>query len=206
MCESWCGKASRFSIISLYLLNKLTDMYGLVNKAIKDLVVTNYGEETWLEIARNAGFDESEFVGLQSYPDKLTYDLVHHASIVLKSDAPVILEAFGEYWITYTAEEGYGELMELSGSSFPEFLANLDMLHARMSNIMPHLAPPLFTTRNEKANSLELEYRSHRAGLTPMLFGLIKGLGKRFNLNCRIKQILEKGDDSDCDVFLIEWE
>ncbi|MFM1810216.1 MAG: hem-NO-binding, partial [Bacteroidota bacterium] len=55
-------------------------------------------------------------------------------------------------------------------------------------------------------NSLELEYRSERAGLTPMLFGLIKGLGKRFGLNCRIKQLVEKGPDSDCHVFLIEWE
>jgi hypothetical protein len=181
-------------------------MYGLVNKAIKDLVVTNYGEETWMEIASRAGFEESEFVGLQSYPDKLTYDLVHHAAAVLKADAPVILEAFGEYWITYTAEEGYGELMELSGNNFSEFLSNLDMLHARMSNMMPHLAPPQFTTRNVKSNSLELEYRSERAGLTPMLFGLIKGLGKRFGLNCRIKQLEEKGPDSDCHVFLIEWE
>lgn len=181
-------------------------MYGLVNKAIKDLVVTNYGVNAWEEIAAKAGFDESEFVGLQSYPDKLTYDLVHAATSVLKADAHVVLEAFGEYWITYTAEEGYGELMELSGNSFPEFLANLDMLHARMSNMMPHLAPPQFTTRNETANSLELEYRSHRPGLSPMLFGLIKGLGKRFGLQCRIKQIVEKGDASDCHVFLIEWE
>ena len=181
-------------------------MYGLVNKAIKDLVVSNYGQETWLEIANRAGFEDGEFVGLQSYPDSLTYTLVKHASEVLKTDAGVVLEAFGEYWITYTADEGYGELMDLSGSSFPEFLSNLDMLHSRMSNMMPHLAPPQFTTRNVKANSLELEYRSERAGLSPMLFGLIKGLGKRFNLTCTVKQIIEKGAESDCHVFLIEWK
>jgi hypothetical protein len=96
--------------------------------------------------------------------------------------------------------------MDLSGNNFSDFLSNLDMLHTRMSNMMPHLAPPQFTTRNEKSNSLELEYRSERAGLTPMLFGLIKGLGKRFGLTCRIKQLVEKGPDSDCHVFLIEWE
>ena len=62
-------------------------MYGLVNKAIKDLVVTNYGEEAWIEIASRAGFDEGEFLGLQPYPDKLTYDLVRHGSEVLKADA-----------------------------------------------------------------------------------------------------------------------
>lgn len=180
-------------------------MYGLVNKAIKDLIVNNYGQDTWKEIANRAQFEEGEFVGFQPYPDQLTYDLVKHAAQVLKADAPVILEAFGEYWITYTAEEGYGELMSLSGNTFPEFLSNLDILHTRMSNMMPKLAPPQFTTRNVQAQSLELEYRSFREGLTPMMFGLIRGLGKRFGLSCQIKQIVEKGPESDCHVFLIEW-
>jgi hypothetical protein len=181
-------------------------MYGLVNKAIKDLVTTNFGEDKWKEICRLADHVEEDFIGMNPYPDKLTFDLVTHASTVLNMSPGSVLEAFGEYWITYTAEEGYGELMDLSGNNFSEFLSNLDMLHARMSNMMPHLAPPQFTTRNEKSNSLELEYRSERAGLTPMLFGLIKGLGKRFGLNCRIKQLVEKGPESDCHVFLIEWE
>ncbi|MEY4572823.1 MAG: hypothetical protein RLZ10_2080 [Bacteroidota bacterium] len=199
-------KQIRVTELILYICDgNLNNMYGLVNKAIKDLVVNNYGEETWKEIASRANFQETEFVGLQSYPDTLTYDLVKHASEVLKADPHDILEAFGEYWITYTASEGYGELMDLSGNTFSEFLSNLDMLHSRMSNMMPHLAPPQFTTRNEKENSLELEYRSERQGLSPMLFGLIRGLGKRFNLNCTIKQIVEKGEHSDCHVYLIEW-
>lgn len=32
-------------------------MYGLVNKAIQDLVVREFGESTWQEIATAAGFD-----------------------------------------------------------------------------------------------------------------------------------------------------
>ena len=133
-------------------------MYGLVNKAIKDLVVTNHGEEIWKEICRLSNFEDEEFVGMNPYPDKLTYDLVKNASHVLKADSAAILEAFGEYWILYTANEGYGDLMDISGSSFVEFLNNMDMLHYRISNIMPELAPPQFTTRNEKENSIELEY------------------------------------------------
>lgn len=180
-------------------------MYGLVNKAIKDLVVNNHGEEKWKEICRLSDFHDEEFIGMNPYPDKLTYDLVKNASRVLQADAAAILEAFGEYWILYTADEGYGDLMDLTGSSFVEFLSNLDMLHYRINNIMPELAAPQFSTRNETENSVELEYRSHRDGLVPMLYGLIKGLGKRFDLVLQVEQIQEKNDENDCHVFLIKW-
>ncbi len=180
-------------------------MYGLVNKAIKDLVITKFGEDKWQEICELTNFHDGEFVSMNPYPDSLTYDLVKNAARVLKADAPVVLEAFGEYWILYTADEGYGDLMDLTGSTFTEFLANLDMLHYRINNIMPDLAAPQFSVRNEKENSVELEYRSHREGLVPMLYGLIKGLGKRFELEVEVQHIQEKNPENDCHVFLITW-
>lgn len=180
-------------------------MYGLVNKAIKDLVVTKFGEDKWDEICDLSDFVEADFISLQSYPDDLTYTLIKNASQVLKSDSSVVLEAFGEYWILYTADEGYNDLMDITGNSFVEFLQNLDMLHYRMANIMPKLEPPKFTVRNLKDSSLELEYRSERQGFVPMLFGLIKGLGKRFSLEVKISVLQEKNDDNDCTILLISW-
>jgi len=180
-------------------------MYGLVNKAIKDLVVTNHGEEKWKEICRMSNHYEEDFIAMSPYPDKLTYELVSNASKVLNASPNDLLEAFGEYWILYTADEGYGELMNLTGSTFPEFLSNLDMLHYRINNIMPELQAPQFSTRNETANSVELEYRTHRSGLSPMLIGLIKGLGKRFGLAVTILNIQEKNETNDCSVYKISW-
>jgi hypothetical protein len=180
-------------------------MYGLVNKAIKDLVTQRFGEDKWLEICKLSDFNQGEFIAMNTYPDALTYTLVKNASQVLKADADVILEAFGEYWILYTADEGYNELMNITGNTFVEFLENLDMLHYRMNNIMPQLAAPQFTVRNKMENSVELEYRSHREGLTPMLFGLLKGLGKRFELEVTVELIQKKDESNDCHVFLINW-
>ena len=180
-------------------------MYGLVNKAIQDLVTEKFGEEKWVEIKKLSGFQDDFFVGLQSYPDDLTYTLVKNASKVLGADASVVLELFGEYWILYTAEEGYGDMLELAGDSFVDFLNNLDMLHNRVAGIMPGLIPPQFSTRNEKMNSIDLEYRSMREGLSPMVVGLIRGLGKRFQLTCKIEHIQQKNDVNDCHVFKIDW-
>lgn len=180
-------------------------MYGLVNVAIKDWVIKLYDDETWKKVCQLSAFEDEDFVGMQPYPDGLTYTLVGNVCKVSGLDADTVLEAFGEHWILFTADQGYGDLMNLSGSDFVSFLNNLDMLHVRIGGLMPELAPPQFTTRNHTENSVELEYRSHRSGLLPMLFGLIKGLGKRFDISVTITQIEFKSDGADCDVLLITW-
>jgi hypothetical protein len=181
-------------------------MYGLVNKAIQDLVCEKFGKDKWVEIKKLSNFEDDFFIGLQPYPDSLTYSLVHNASKVLGAESNIIMEAFGEYWILYTANEGYGEMLNLAGNNLPEFLNNLDMLHNRVNNIMPELVAPQFSTRNETPNSIELEYRSKREGMTPMVIGLIRGLGKRFKIEkIQITHIQEKNETNGCHIFKIEW-
>lgn len=180
-------------------------MYGMVNKGIEDLITTKWGVDTWKAIKEDAGFNEDSFLTIKSYPDELTYQLVGSASKILNLPSDQILEAFGEYWILFTAEKGYSELLNLTGHSFPEFLRNLDMLHSHVANIMPKLAPPSFYVQNEKERSLELVYESQRQGLITFLIGLIKGLGKRFELDCAVKEIPNASDNASVRVFLIEW-
>ena len=55
-------------------------MYGLVNKAIEDLVVSNFGEDKWEAIKAKAGVDVEVFVSNEAYPDDITYNLVGAAS------------------------------------------------------------------------------------------------------------------------------
>lgn len=180
-------------------------MYGLVNKAIRDLVVNNFGVEKWQHICQLSDFSDEDFIAMSPYPDQLTYTLVGNASKVLGVDANILLEKFGEHWILYTASEGYGDLLNLSGSTLAEFLGNMDMLHSRLTGIMPSLSPPKFTTRNVTSNSLELEYWSHREGLVPMLLGLLRGLGTRFGQPCTVEHIQVRKAADDCHVFRVTW-
>lgn len=155
-------------------------MYGLVNKAVKDLVVANFGEPTWLEIAAEAGVDPI-FISMDSYDDEVTYKLVGAASKHLDTPAEEILRQFGSYWIQFTATEGYGPLVEMFGQTLPEFLRNLsDDLHGRVAVTLPHLKPPEFYTEEVAPNQFEVHYKSHRAGLAPMVTGLLEGLAIRY--------------------------
>jgi Haem-NO-binding len=172
-------------------------MYGLVNKAMKGFVIKSFDEEKWRSICDKANFDDYDFLSFKSYPDDLTYRLVGAASQELNMSAESILEAFGE---------GYSDMLDVSGTSFHEFIGNLDMLHFRVSNIMPELRPPMFTSTLLDDNSLELEYNSHRPGLTPMVVGLIRGLGKRFNLEVHVTLIEPKSVNGIHDRFHVSWK
>jgi hypothetical protein len=49
-----------------------------------------------------------------------------------------------------TDQEGYGDLMDMSGETLPEFLQNLDELHARVGVIFPKLQPPSFDCEQDR--------------------------------------------------------
>lgn len=100
-------------------------MYGLVNKAVHDLVVANFGEDTWRAIVARAGLDIDTFVSMQSYDDAITYQLVAAASEQLGLTPAQVLHTFGVYWTKYTAVEGYGDLITSSGRDVVSFLENV---------------------------------------------------------------------------------
>ncbi|MHC5826475.1 MAG: heme NO-binding domain-containing protein, partial [Nostoc sp.] len=161
-------------------------MYGLVNKAIQDMVCSRFGEDTWKKIKHKAEVDVDVFLSMEGYPDDITHKLVKAASIILGLPSSQIMQAFGEFWVQYTAQEGYGEMMNMSGDTLPDFLENLDNLHAHVGVIFPKLQPPSFECTDMEENSLSLHYRSDREGLTPMIIGLVKGLGTKFDTEVEI--------------------
>ncbi|MBD2249648.1 MULTISPECIES: heme NO-binding domain-containing protein [Nostoc] len=181
-------------------------MYGLVNKAIQDMVCSGYSEQIWKQIKHKAEVNVDVFLSMESYPDDITHRLVKAASVILSLSSAEIMQAFGEFWVQYTAQEGYGEMMDMSGDTLPEFLENLDNLHARVGVSFPKLQPPSFECTDMEENSLNLHYRSSREGLSPMILGLVKGLGARFDTKVEITQTQTRDEDAECDEFLVIYK
>ncbi len=176
-------------------------MYGLVNRAIQQMVCTAHGEEIWEEVKRRADLEDLEFfASYEAYPDDVTHRLVAAVSEVLNLPASDVMHAFGAFWITYTANEGYEQLLDCTGETLPEFLDHLDHLHARAGLAFPELRPPSFRCRHEPDGSIDLEYRSSREGLAPMVTGLLEGLGQRFDTPVQVEQTASRrlGAPTDC--------
>ncbi len=195
-------------------------MYGLVNKAIEKMVCSHFDEATWLKIKQKAEFDEP-FVSMESYPDDVTHRLVKAASEILDLSPAEIMKAFGEYWVLFTAQEGYGDLMNMHGDNLPEFLENLDELHARVGVMFPKLQPPSFECEDLEGEDLEgedlegedtgkaameLHYYSSREGLAPMVLGLVKGLGQRFDTEVEVCHHQKREEGADHDTFTLKYQ
>ena len=180
-------------------------MYGLVNRAVEDLVTHKFGTQTWEQVKTRAGVDVEMFVAMSPYPDSVTYSLVGAASEVLDIPAGEILEAFGEYWMLYSAREGYGELLDLMGHDVPSFLEQLDDVHERLKLSFPDLVPPSMSVSDVTDASLVVHYRSDREGLAPFVVGLLRGVGARFGRPVEVTLQRGRSTGHDHDEFLVRY-
>ena len=178
-------------------------MYGLVNRAIHELVAETFGEATWEAVCAEVGIDPVGFVAMDSYPDKLTYDLVGAVSGLTGMEPNDVLVAFGKYWVEYTGMQGYGALMAAAGSTVPEFLQNLDGLHSRVSATYDKLQPPSFAVDVEDESTLVLHYFSHRPALEYLVVGLIQGLGQLLETPVEVELLRSRANGHDHDEFRV---
>ncbi len=180
-------------------------MYGMVNKAVEEMVLSSHGAPVWREIKRRAGIVNDVFISNEGYPDDITYRLVGAASEVLQLPSDKILHAFGEHWVLKTASQNYGHMMRAGGKTLGEFLVNLPSFHDRVALLYPKLIPPHFEVTDRTENSLRLHYITHRPGLTPFVGGMISGLGQMFGTPARWTLETAKVQGGDRDVFFVEW-
>ena len=155
-------------------------MYGLVNAAVHDLVVSKFGEQTWAQIKNRAGLSVETFSRMDQYPDEIPYRMVGAASEVLGISTDDVMRAFGEHWVLYTGREGYAAMFDMAGSSLRDFLFNLDALHTRVGENFTNLAPPSFRFDTLNERTLRMHYHSTRKGFCPLVAGLVAGLAARF--------------------------
>jgi len=176
-------------------------MYGLINQALKDMVCERPdGARLWGEICRDAGVESQDFEALEAYEDRTTEALVGATARKLGSSPEEVLYNFGFHWISYTAEHGYGEMMDMFGKDLRSCLKNLNRMHGHMGAMMPKLSPPRFIVAENSADHVTLHYFSKRAGLGSMVVGLLDGLARKYGEHISI-EFIRKGVRSDHDEF-----
>lgn len=180
-------------------------MYGLVNRALEELIIEKYGEEKWAETRKKAKVEVEAFISNEPYPDDVTYNLVGAAHDVLGVRVSDLMYAFGVRWMTKTAQENYGALLRAAGGSLREFLLNLPQFHAHVQLSYPKLQPPEFKCSDVGEDLLRLHYFSHRPGLVDFVTGLLEGLGEVYGTSVSVTLLEAKTKGADHDVFEIKW-
>jgi hypothetical protein len=181
-------------------------MYGIVNKALKSMIVKQQGEAVWQQVLEKSGLDNPIFIGTDSYPDQMTYQLVGTVCEVLQRPPAEVLESFGYFWATHTAVEEYPELMETGGGTMEDFLKNLPNFHTQITLMLPRLEPPDFRCEEIAPGCLHMHYFSHREGLALFALGILKGLATVFTAPVEVTQWASKGQNgADHDIFQVKW-
>jgi guanylate cyclase soluble subunit beta len=197
-------------------------MYGIINDAIKTLVVSKFGAEAWATIVANADVDPS-FELSRNYSDSVTLALVGAAAELLGISAAAVLETFGEYFAAeYLGEKHHLRLLTVLGPNLAEFLKNLDNLHGHLQHAYPDAQFPSFFAEVADRRDFEsdddvdhevllLHYHSDRKGLWPIVIGLVKGVARvLFKVNVAIERVPGKtrasSETGDHVVFSIKYE
>ncbi len=181
-------------------------MYGIVNKAIEELVIANFGIEKWDIIKQKSEIDIDYFISTEPYDDSITYKLAQTISSEMKMEISDVLINFGEWWILKTGKEKYGSLLSTGGKSLKEFLIHLPDFHTRVMLMYPKLTPPEFKTITVSENEIEIHYYSKRDSLQEFVRGLLQGLSKLYETTTEISLLQERSKGSTHEIFLIKWE
>lgn len=174
-------------------------MYGLINGALQEMIVSNYGDEVWADVLERSGVPESSFLAMQHYDDAYTYQLAGAAAEVLDAPLETCLEMFGGFWIKNVATRSFAVLMETTGSNTVDFLHNLNGLHDRITSTFLDYVPPEFRVEPipEKDQQYLVHYYSKRLGLTPFVIGLLKGLAEHFDDKLQILDLKTHENDGN---------
>ena len=180
-------------------------MYGIINKAIEELVISNFGKDKWEIILEKSGIEHSFFISNETYDDAITYQLAQTISQEMNMSIDDVMIAFGEWWVVKTTRDKYSGLMQTGGSNLKQFLINLPVFHNRIMLHYPKLTTPEFKISHIEERNLCLHYFSKREGLQEFVRGLIQGLGIIYSAETKIELLKSRSDGSDHEIFKISW-
>ncbi len=163
-------------------------MKGVILDAFKDMIKEKYGGNVWEEILKNAGFDKNTvFPVTQDIPDGDVERILNSICKKLGLNFQQVADMFGEYWITIYMPKLYKSYYR-GIKDAREFLLKVNDIHRKVTENNPGANPPYFEYFWREENVLTLKYISQRKFL-PMVIGLIKGVGKLFKTNLKVKQL-----------------
>ena len=184
-------------------------MFGLLYQSLERMLIKRFGQEIWDEIKEMIDLNEKDVTteytfGIHTiYDDKYALDLVNAASEVLGLKQDLILELFGEQFIQFCHEAGYGKILSCLAPNLKDFLATLDTLHEHLTDTYPGMKPPSFTC-SENESGLIVTYDSARMGLESVVVGIIKSIARGIFQQEVVLEVHQKQRPNDPARFTVQ--
>ena len=159
-------------------------MKGLVLTFFEDMVIEDYGLDTWTSILEEAGL-EGAYTAAMNYPDEEIIQLVEKLSGITGVAGDALVTVFGTRMFPRFVErypQFIDEKQDLLG-----FLHSVnDVIHMEVRKLYPEAALPEFEYDWPAANVLLMKYKSSRQ-LCSLALGLIQAAADHYRTGCTIE-------------------
>lgn len=163
-------------------------MKGAIARCLSDLVQEKFGRDKWEKVLETSGLSPNTiFAVTADIPDDAVMKVVQNTCTVLGITPIQAADAFGEYWVNTYAPKIYKSYYA-GKTSARDMLLNMDNVHKAVTQSIPNAHPPRFEYEWTNDKTLVMHYKSNR-GLIDFLVGLIKGVGKYFKEDLRVRKL-----------------
>lgn len=169
-------------------------MKGIVFNLLEEIVVAQYGEDTWDDLLDDAGLDGA-YTSLGNYVDEDLMRLVAAASARLELPADDVVRWFGRN-ATPIFKRQYPDLFSPYDSTRPFVLTLNEIIHPEVRKLYPGADVPVFDFDTSSDDVLVMGYSSPRK-LCAFAEGLLQGAGEVFGEQVTISQLacMNRGDE-----------
>lgn len=179
-------------------------MYGMVHRAIRQMMLDQLGAAAWAEVERETASGPADMISLCVYDDARTMALLTASARHLGLDMHDALRIFGRYWIRFAEQGAFGSIMDFTGRDLISFITNLDRMHQAVQLAMPDAQVPSFTLLDAVDGRLRVRYRSERVGLEPFVVGLFEGVLERMGEIGVVEHVPSTGSAAEFAITLAQ--
>jgi hypothetical protein len=163
-------------------------MKGTIVKCLEELVVGQFGKDTWKKSLEDAGLHKlTIFLPMAQVDDSQVVKVVEALCKNLNISLAEAADAFGAYWVNVYAQKLYPQFYARNKTA-RDFLLDMDNVHLQMTRTMTDAKPPRFHYEWKDDKTLIMHYESHR-GLVDFAVGLTKGVGKFYKENLQVAKL-----------------
>ena len=163
-------------------------MKGTIVKCLEDLVVGNFGKDTWHKALEDAGLPKTTiFLPMADVDDSKALEVVGALCKNLNMSLEQAADAFGDYWVNVYSQKIYPHFYAKNKTA-RDFLLDMDNVHLETTRTMQDAKPPRFDYEWKDDKTLIMHYKSHR-GLIDFVVGLAKGVGKCYNEDLQVTKL-----------------
>ena len=179
-------------------------MYGIINVAIQDYAIANFGPEKWEAIKQESGVDVDFTLTDNPYNDAVAYKIAQASANQMNLSAEDVLQGIGESVIA-TTNIKFNAFIDSRGNTLKDYLVNLPNFHNRIAMIYPELNAPQFKVSHLEENSLQVHYVSQTQGIRPFIMGYLIGLTKIFDETATVTFLESVNNGRQQEIFKISW-